>query len=227
MYSWFAWSLPAHDFQLSCNQINCLLFCISYYIYFSLCVQSCMEATGQLQDQLLPSTLRSQDSRRVRVVFMCSSPTIRLFAQACWSTAANHNKHYFQDVLKTNSMSLKKLSLHSEKALPCVNLRGQLAMCTTVPSRAASCQTRREAWVMIDTVVRWEGQARPLVTSRDNRRKKYYKSTCKNKDKKENCTATMMNTFHPARIWRTGTQQIKKSTETAHSSGQFNKFSPA
>lgn len=76
MNSWLAWPLPAHGFQLSCNQINCLLFCISYDIYFSLCVQSCMEATGQLQDQLLPSTLRSQDSRRVRVVFMCSPPQL-------------------------------------------------------------------------------------------------------------------------------------------------------
>lgn len=131
--------------------VYCFIFLITF-IFHCVCSPA-WRPQDNLKDELLPSTLRSQDSRRVRVVFMCSSPMIRIFAQACWSTAANHNKRYFQDVLKTNLMSFKKLSLHSGKALPCVNVRGQLAVCTTVPSRAAGGQTRREAWVMLDTVV--------------------------------------------------------------------------
>lgn len=136
MYSWLAWHFLHKAF--SYLAIKSIVYCfISYSIYFSRCVQPCMEATGQLAEQLLPSSLWSQDSRRVCVVFMCSFPTIRIFAQASWSTAANHNKRYFQDVLKTNLMSFKKLSPHSGKALPCVSLRGQLAVCTALKGKLA------------------------------------------------------------------------------------------
>lgn len=164
----------------------------------------------------------------------CGPRTVEEFVW--FSCVVSPQLGYLPKIIYGSQSQQTLFSRHSKtklgKALPCVNLEGSW-LCVqpskaSLPSRAASCQTRREARVRLDSrpAIRGKGQARPLVTSRDNRRKKHYKGTCKQRQK-ENRTATMMNTFHPARIWGTGAQQIKKSTETAHSSAQFNKFSPA
>lgn len=130
-------ALPAHGFQLSCNQINCLLFYFLFHLFFTVCT---VLHGGHRTTCRISCFLPRCGPRTVEefVWFSCVvSPRLGYLSKPCWSTAANHNKCYFQDILKTNVMSFKKLSPHSGKALPCVNLRGQLAVCTALKGKLA------------------------------------------------------------------------------------------
>ena len=186
------------------------------------------------RNQLSTSTVRSLSGTKrgssgtaeVFLWFLCSCPGMistfpMLIGLWCSITPNTIFKTFWKQtwcLLKAVS-ALRKNSLLNglRKAGGCaLNLQRQACLL----GKLAATLPHRGTRVVTDNgrIIREKGQARPLVTSRvTTEGKKFLKG--------HTHIHTMMNTLHPARIWRPAAQQMEKHLK--HCIRLFNRLSPA